>query len=140
VWVLDTDHLSLLQRHHAKVVARLRAVSLGQRATTIISAEEQLRGRLAVIARTRNPADWVTAYAAFQKTLASLSPLPLLPFDDAAAAQFVQLKATVRQVGTRDLKIAAIALSVGGILVTRNRKDFGRVPGLLLEDWTQPLP
>jgi len=61
VWVLDTDHLSLWQRHHAKVVARLRAVSLSQRATTIISAEEQLRGRLAVIARTRNPADWVTA-------------------------------------------------------------------------------
>jgi len=44
VWVLDTDHLSLWQRHHAKVVARLRAVPLGQRATTIISAEEQRRG------------------------------------------------------------------------------------------------
>jgi tRNA(fMet)-specific endonuclease VapC len=138
MWILDTDHLSLLQRHHPNVVARLRAVPLDQRATTIISAEEQLRGRFAVIARARHPGDWVTAYAAFQETLASLSQLALLPFDDAAASLFAQLKATVQRVGTQDLKIAAIVLNIGGILVTRNQKDFARVPGLLLEDWTQP--
>lgn len=48
------------------------------------------------------------------------------------------LKATVKRAGTQDLKIAAIVLSVNGILVTRNQRDFARIPGLVIEDWTQP--
>ena len=41
LWVLDTDHLSLLQRAHSEVIARLRSLPLEQRATTIVNAEEQ---------------------------------------------------------------------------------------------------
>jgi tRNA(fMet)-specific endonuclease VapC len=39
-------------------------------------------------------------------------------------------------VGTLDLKIAAMALTNGLTVLTRNRRDFGRVPGMVIEDWS----
>lgn len=59
-----------------------------------------------------------------------------LPFDEVASLLFDQLRAQKIRIGTNDLAIAAITLSVGGILVTRNITDFQRIPGLVLEDWT----
>jgi predicted nucleic acid-binding protein len=46
------------------------------------------------------------------------------------------LRAARMRVGTLDLKIAAIALTKGLTVLTRNRSDFGRVSGLAVEDWS----
>jgi len=47
------------------------------------------------------------------------------------------LKQKIR-IGTQDLRIAAIALSLNGIVVTRNLKDFEKVPNLKILDWSIP--
>jgi tRNA(fMet)-specific endonuclease VapC len=62
--------------------------------------------------------------------------MTVLPFDGAAATVYDGLLAQRIRVGTMDLRIAAIALSRGSIVLTRNLRDFGRVPGLTTEDWT----
>ena len=46
----------------------------------------------------------------------------------------------VIRIGTRDLRIAATVLAVGGILLTRNRRDFGLIPDLTIEDWSTAPP
>jgi len=62
-----------------------------------------------------------------------------LPFDDLAADEYGILRAKLadmgKPIGPNDLLIAAIALANDLTLVTHNVKEFGRVPGLLMEDW-----
>jgi tRNA(fMet)-specific endonuclease VapC len=62
--------------------------------------------------------------------------LPLLSYTEPAVLRFQQLKALKLGVGAMDLRIAAIVLENGAILATRNSRDFRRVPGSTIEDWT----
>ena len=58
----------------------------------------------------------------------------MLDFDDEACLKYESLRHQKIRIGARDLRIAATVLSAGGILVTRNQRDFCRVPGLELAD------
>ena len=62
--------------------------------------------------------------------------MPVLPFDEAAAALFQQLTALKVRIGTQDLLIASITMGSEMTLLTRNLRDFQKVPGLALEDWS----
>ena len=135
LWILDTDHVSLFQHRHPFVVQRVNQVNFEEIAITIITAEEQLRGRFNVIRNASSSDKLVLAYAKFQNNLDFLQSVSLLEFSEAAGNIYAELKTKIR-VGTQDLRIAAITLSVNGILVTRNWKDFEKVPNLRLEDWT----
>lgn len=136
LWILDTDHLSLLQREHPVVTQRVNQVNPQLIATTIITAEEQLRGRLDVIRRASSANELILAYTRLRDTLDDLRSINLFDFNQDADNCYENLVRQRIRIGTRDLRIAAITLSVNGILVTRNRKDFVQVPNLTIEDWT----
>jgi tRNA(fMet)-specific endonuclease VapC len=63
------------------------------------------------------------------------STVPLLPYDEAAETILRRLTPEVRRIGSRDCKIAAIALANGYVVVTRNARHFSQVPGLQIESW-----
>ena len=63
------------------------------------------------------------------------SKINVLPFTVAALTRLTDLRERKVRVGTQDLRIAAIVLSVNGILVTSNRRGFDQVSGLAIEDW-----
>jgi tRNA(fMet)-specific endonuclease VapC len=58
-------------------------------------------------------------------------------FTDAAGVEFQRLRKLGVRIGTMDLRIAAIALTLDATLVTRNGSDFDKVPDLRWEDWTK---
>ncbi len=135
--VLDTNHLSELDRGFALGIALRRRLDQAREpvATTIATVEERLRGWLTAIARAKTPADQVAAYAWLQGGLRDLSSWTILPFDQSAAAKFVELRSSRLRVGTMDLKIASIVLANDAKLLTRNLRDFEPIPGLVAEDW-----
>jgi tRNA(fMet)-specific endonuclease VapC len=71
-----------------------------------------------------------------------LVPFTLLDFDFQAAKEYGKIRAYLEKQGTSigsiDTLLAAQALAYNLIMVTNNVKEFSRVPGLQIEDWTKP--
>jgi tRNA(fMet)-specific endonuclease VapC len=135
--VLDTDTLSLLQEGHAAVLARINACAPEDLSITVISVEEQLSGWYRRLRRATKPEELAKVYARLTAAVRSLSRLPILSFSEAAIRQCKALQASKLNVRKMDLCIAAIALEHQAIVVTRNVRDFERVPNLRVEDWSK---
>jgi tRNA(fMet)-specific endonuclease VapC len=95
-----------------------------------------MRGWLSAIARAKNETQELAAYERLQTLLTFFSSIPVLAYDHAAAEHFAALRLLRLNVGSMDLRIAAITLSRNGVLLSRNLKDFSRVPDLRVEDWS----
>ena len=137
-YCLDTDHMSLLRRGGANALPlemRLSTVPDEQIATCIIVYEERMRGWMAEIARMQTGQQAILPYDSLAVTLTIYCAMNVLPFDERAATHYDALKRQVR-IGPMDLKIAAIALANDATVLTRNIRDFSRVPGLKIEDWS----
>jgi tRNA(fMet)-specific endonuclease VapC len=102
---------------------------------TSITVEEQLGGWFAVLRSARTPQQIGTAHARLTDVVRVLGTWDVLSFTAAAVGRFQDLLRQRLNVGGNDLRIAAIALEAGAVVVTRNLRDFGRVPGLRCEDW-----
>ena len=113
---------------------RLALQPVGAVGTGVVTVEESLRGRLAQLARAGDGPTSIYAYGLLVEALLDFAQFPILPYNQPAEDWFQQLRPI--RIGTQDRKIAALALANQLILVTRNRRDFTRVPGLVLEDWS----
>ena len=138
--VLDTNHLAEFDRASSlgrNLRRRLKqAAENGEEiATTIICVEEQLRGWLAQIHRVRDAGKLIAIYQRLQGRIDFFAKWHVLPWDEGAVEQFNRLRDQRIRIGSMDLKIAAIALSHKSTLLTRNRRDFDKVPGLKVADW-----
>jgi tRNA(fMet)-specific endonuclease VapC len=133
IYLLDSNvWITFLRKPHSPVVARLRAHRPDDIRVCSVVAAELYYGCLRSARPVENRA----------KVEALLRPYSSLPFDDSAVDRFAWLRRHLETQGTAigpyDLQIAAIALTHGCTLVTHNVAEFGRVPGLPLEDWETP--
>lgn len=137
-YVLDTDILSLYRTGHPQVQARFAATPPADVFTTVISVDELLSGWYTVLRQVTKPADIERVYGRLAAAVQFFTGLVILNYTQAAIARFDQLTGLKLNVKKNDLRIGAIALECGAVVVTRNARDFGRIPGLTIEDWTLP--
>lgn len=126
---LDTNTLVYFFKGMGRVAERLLATPRSEIGIPAVVVYEIESG----IARLSEPDK---RRAQFELLLASVM---ILPFDRKAAhhAALVRsgLEAQGRPIGPMDTLIAGTALACAATLVTRNRREFSRVPGLHLVDW-----
>lgn len=135
-YCLDTDVISAAIKPEPPLhlIRRAAAVPAAEQATTAITVGELLYG-----AKRRGSARLTTLV---QQVVDGLAVV--LPFDSAAAATYGDVRAGLerdgRPLAEPDLRIASIALTHDLVLVTGNVRHFARVPGLVVENWLEPLP
>lgn len=138
---LDTDLLTILQEVGQPAQFRLRA-RLAEYASddvcaTIISFQEQMRGWMASLNRAQSTtARLLYSYAELARIQRFYCKIRVLPYNQDAHDRFIDLQKQRIRIGTMDLRIASIALATGSMLLSRNLRDFRKVPGLIVEDWT----
>ena len=135
--VLDTNHYTEFERGTERgVLLRARMLaSTEEKALAIAGIEESLRGWLAEINRRSDLDGQILPYAKLQRQVESLGNWTILSWDAEAAARFRACRAQGIRIGTMDLKIACICQAHDATLLTRNARDFARVPGLRFENW-----
>lgn len=136
-YILDTDHVSLILGNHPQVTTTAAKYSIS---VSVITVQELFNGW---IGRINDPAfsnDLPMLYNRLWTTTKFLQTVEILDFTqdaDACLKQLLRENSSLRKNRLhRDMRIAAIALSLNATVVTRNQKDFGQVPGLTIADWS----
>lgn len=144
MYLLDTDHLGILQLRdgelHARLRTRLARIGRNDAVLSIVSFHEQLNGWQAYLRKQRTPEQVVYAYSRLESLIVDYGKWEVASFDLEAEQTFDALRKQRVRIGTMDLRIAATALVRDYTVLTRNLVDFEQVPGLKVEDWTVTTP
>lgn len=142
MFLLDTDHVVISQQQimpeYDHLIRRVRQHDPSLFFVSVVSFHEQVMGWNTYISRAKDLSGVVRGYERLLHVLSNFSEAQVLAFDDDAADLFRDLRKRRVRIGTMDLRIASIALSRDMIVLSRNVADFGKVPGLKVEDWTIP--
>ena len=138
LFILDTDHASLFLAGNKIVVEQVRQ-QISDVVTTIITVQELYNGWAGRINDPRESKNLVRIYGKLLQTTEFLKAIEILPFDESANICYERLllrhKSLAKKRLEKDVRIAAIALSIGSTIVTRNYKDFSQIPDLKIVNW-----
>ena len=134
LFMLNTDTCIFLMRGDSPALAaKVQSVPLQQQVMSAVTFAELSYGVQVSAAAKRKQN---------QSVLDSLVlHLAVLDWPQDAAKHYAEIRADLKkrgaQLGAADLMIAAHARAMGAIVVTNNLKDFERVKGLAVENWTK---
>lgn len=131
-FMLDTDTCSyIMKRSHDGLLKRLSRTQVRDVCISVITKSELLFG-VEISPRRKQDEAALDAFLRY---------VEVLGFSDEAASHYAKIRAYLKtrgtMIGANDLFIAAHARSLGLTLVTNNTSEFGRVPHLAVENWTE---
>lgn len=134
MFVLDTNTLVYFFRGEGEVARRLLSTAPAEIAVPTVVVYELETG----IAKSKDAAKRRGQLDQLLQVVA------VLPFGIEQARASAVIRARLEQDGTpigpMDTLIAGTALAHRGVLVTRNVREFGRVPGLSVQNWYDEAP
>lgn len=134
-YLLDTSVYSQLIRPAMPQVVSARWQTVGNAAMVVSSICE---AELLYGIRKRGSTRLQDSYDSIVK-----NRYPVLPVTSDVAATYADLRVECERLGSTvqdmDLLIAATAKTHNLTIATLNFSDFARIPGLAVEDWSQPL-
>jgi len=131
-YLLDTNIcIYIIKKKPAEVFEKLKKVMLGDLGISAISLAELQYG----IEKSSNPEKNREALEIF------LTPIEIVEYGYEASVDYGKIRAELERKGTPigplDMLIASHARSLGLVLVTNNVKEFERIPGLRIENWSK---
>lgn len=135
LYLLDTDHITLVQRGDPKVTERYADVPEDEIIVSVVSYEEQLRGKLATVSQAKTDTQIERAYWLLLDMQVYFCGLQVVDFGNTEITVYNGLRKPHRRAATMDLRIAATVLTHNATLVTRNTQDFIAIENLKLENW-----
>lgn len=132
-FLLDTNIcIHIRRRQPPQVLARFRQLAAGETALSVVSYGELLYGA------EKSP----VGIRAFKDLEEFMSLIQILPLPVEAGRMYGVIRASLQakgeMIGANDVWIAAHAKASGLTLVTNNEREFRRVEGLKIENWTRP--
>ena len=130
--LIDSNVLIAAERGLIDIAAKVKGREGEEFFISVVTASERLHG----VWRAKD-ADTRARRAAFVEGI--LEHFPALPIESSVARAHAQLWAELEAkgspVGAHDLWLAASCVALGHSLITRNVREFKRVPGLKVEAW-----
>lgn len=130
-FLLDTDTCVYAMKQHPQVLPRLLAAARADIAVSAITEAELRTGA----AKSSEPTKTMRRVEAF------LAPLAVLPFDASDAVVYAATRARLERagepIGPLDTLIASQAVARRLVLVTNNEREFRRIHGLRIENWSR---
>ena len=132
LYMLDTYISSyIMKRSHAAVLERLRNTAVGEVCISVVALAELQYG-VEMSPRTLQDGAALEAF---------LRHVEVMDLSSSCAGAYAEIRGGLKRsgamIGANDLWIAAHARSLGMTLVTNNVREFSRVPGLKIENWTE---
>jgi tRNA(fMet)-specific endonuclease VapC len=137
MYCLDTNTFTHFHSGNLKILQYRKQLADPEISITIITKIEVLRGRFEFLLKATSEEEFLRAQSLLIRTEETLVGFPVVYLDQTAVAHFTRLRHTkgLKKHGRADLLIAGITLAQKATLVSRNLKDFSRIPNLKVVNW-----